>query len=174
MMTVSNTRIAFSIALLMVLFLAGCSHWPPHGGLSRTPVAQDDVTLRAVLAYARQQADVDNGARSRTIKLLEAEPVSPLNLMKLAVIHGQNRDQADPAKGAALLEKVLADTSTEAVTLHPLARMLHEQFLARVRLAGQNDRLLSEFRTARAREDELQEKLDALTDIERSLRTPTR
>lgn len=174
-MTVTISRLALLSAMLLVLLLTGCRHMvPSDGGLTRTPVANDDVTLRAVLAYARQQADADSAQRARTIKAIEADTVTPLNLMKLAVIHGQNRNEADPAKGAALLEKVLADKSAEAVTLHPLARILHAQYLARVRLQGQNERLLSETKSAQAREDELQEKLDALTDIERSLRTPTR
>lgn len=173
-MTFTYSRLTVTVALLLILLLGGCRHLPGDEALTETPVTQDDVTLRAVLAFSRQQADADASQRARTIKALEAEPVTPLNLMKLAVIHGQNRNEADPAKGAALLEKVLADRSSEAVTVQPLARILHAQYLARVRLQGQNERLLSEYKAAQAQQDELQEKLDALTDIERSLRSPIR
>jgi len=173
-MTGSISRAALLLAMLLVLLLTGCEHFAPNGGLTRTQVTNDDVTLRAILAFAKNQSEVESSVRVKTIKTLESAPVTPVNLMKLAVLHGQNRNEADPAKGAALLEKVLSDESPEAVTLHPLARILHVQYLARVRLAGQNERLLSEHKAALAQVDELQEKLDALTDIERSLRSPMR
>lgn len=174
MITSHISRLTLCVALVLILLLGGCAQLAHEKGLTKATVAQDDVTLRAVLAFAKQQAEADPAARTRTVRGLEAEPVSPLGLMKLAIIHGQNRRDADPAKGAALLEKLLADRSAEAVTLEPLARILHAQYLARVRLEGQNERLLNDTRSAQARQDELQEKLDALTDIERSLRSPSR
>lgn len=173
-MTGTISRATLFIVLVVVLLLTGCGHLSSGDGLTRSEVASDDVTLRALLAFSRQQTEATNEHRADTIRALEAEPVTPVTLMKLAVIHGQNRDDANPAKAAALLEKVIADPSPEASTLHPLARILHSQYLARVRLQGQNERLLSEHRAAQAQVDALQDKLDALTDIERSLRTPTR
>jgi len=174
-------RFTLFIAVLVVLLLTGCAHLRTGDGLTRSAVTNDDVTLRAVLAFANEQSRADSEAREATRKQLEGEPVSPVSLMKLAMIHGQNRDDANPAKAAALLEKVLADASPEAATLHPLARILHSQCLARVRLEGQNERLLAEVRSSQTQvkglQDELgglQDKLNALTDIERSLRSPSR
>ncbi len=159
------------VAVSALLLLAGCQHFMYSP--VRTEVRSDDVALRAVLAYAREQAALDASARAAQIKALEHEKPTPIGLMKLAVIHGQNRDESDPAKGAGVLEKVLDDNSPDAAIFHPLARILHAQYLARVRLAGQNERLLKEFHEARDQMDILQQKLDALTDIERSLPAPT-
>jgi hypothetical protein len=158
------------LMLLALLTLAGCAAF--QRSPVRTDVRVDDVALRAVLAYARSADDFDSAARARELRTLEREAVTPIRLMKLAVLHGQNRNEADPAKGAALLEKVMADTSPDAAVFHPLARILHAQYLARVRLLGQNERLLKEHRDAREQMDDLQQKLDALTDIERSLPAP--
>lgn len=165
------------VALSALLLLAGCQHLLPS--TVRTEVRSDDVALRAVLAYAREQAALDAGARALEIKSLEHGEPTPIGLMKLAVIHAQNRAEADPAKSAGLLEKVLADNSPDAAVFHSLARILHAQCLARVRLMGQNERLLKEYHEARDQVDSqqqnldsLQQKLDALTDIERSLPAP--
>jgi hypothetical protein len=139
---------------------------------TRTDVRSDDVALRAVLAYARSAESLDATARANEIRMLERKPIAPIQLMKLAIIQGQNRNEADPAKAAALLEKIMEDSSADAAVFHPLARILHAQYLARVRLMGQNERLLKDFHDTRDQMDSLQQKLDALTDIERSLPAP--
>jgi len=138
----------------------------------RTDVRVDDVALRAILAYARSAEGFDAAARTTEIRALERKPATPISLMKQAVLLGQNRPEADPAKAAALLEKVMADPSTDAAVFHPLARILHAQYQARVRLLAQTDRLQKDVHDTRDQMDSLQQKLDALTDIERSLPAP--
>ena len=84
------------------------------------------------------------------------------------------------------LESLLADDRTEARVLHPYARALLEQIRERQRLSAQNERLArelderargveassGELELLRRQNAELQNKLDALTDIERRLSPP--
>jgi len=162
------TRLA--LALVLGLSVSACQLMTTSP--VRTDVRSDDVALRAMLAYARSVESLDVTARTNEIRTLERKPVVPIRVMKLAIIQGQNRPEADPAKAAALLEKIMDDSSSDAAVFHPLARILHAQYLARVRLMGQNERLLKDFHDTRDQMDSLQQKLDALTDIERSLPAP--
>ena len=84
------------------------------------------------------------------------------------------------------LDSLLADDRTEARVLHPYARALLEQIRERQRLSAQNERLArelderargveassGELELLRRQNAELQNKLDALTDIERRLSPP--
>ncbi|QID17991.1 hypothetical protein G3580_10265 [Nitrogeniibacter mangrovi] len=172
-MTLNPSRIALLVALAIVLFLSGCQHLMPGSGVQRA-MGADDVALRAILAYARTQAEAEPAARAAEMRSIENGPHTPIQLMKLAILLGQNRPEAEPAKGVGVLEKVIEDNSADAALFHPLARLLHAQYLARVRLSAQNERLVTDYHDARNQMDELQKKLDALTDIERSLPAPTR
>ncbi|MCB1963641.1 MAG: hypothetical protein KDF24_10815 [Rhodocyclaceae bacterium] len=167
----SDRRIPGIAALALAMALGGCAGWPDEG-LTKSAVQRDDVALRAVLAYARTADDFDAAAYARELKTLAAQPDAPMVTLQRALLSGQDRSEADPARAVALLDKLLADTSADAVVFHPLARILHGQYSARVRLLGSNEKLAREQREARAEADTLKQKLDALTDIERSLHAP--
>ena len=171
-MTCLPTRSTLFVALVLVLLLAGCQ-LAPSNGLTRTDVRSDDVALRAMLAYAQAQSGLDGEARSAQLRELQSAETTPINRMKLAILLGQNRSDADPAQAAATLDKLLADGSPDAAVFHPLARILHGQYVARARQAVTNERLAAENRASHELADGLQKKLDALTDIERSLPAPT-
>ncbi len=164
-------------AAAMLIALAACQHLPTASGESTDEpthivVRRDDVTLRAALAYASEADALDHAAFSRELELTEATQGTPLSAVKLAMLLGLPRAEGDVARAEQILEKVLVDASTEAAVLHQLARILHAQYAARVRLRAQNDRLSQIQSDARGKINSLQKKLDALTDIERSLAAP--
>jgi hypothetical protein len=72
-------------------------------------------------------------------------------------------------RALGLLDGVLKSREPAAASLHPLARALASQYQERLKLESQNDKLLQQLKDSQRRSSELQEKLDALTDIERSL-----
>ncbi|MCB1960497.1 MAG: hypothetical protein KDE68_08240 [Rhodocyclaceae bacterium] len=158
-------------ALLLILGLSACAHWP-GAGLTKTEVNRNDVSLRAALAYARTAESFDAATYARELKTLGAQGDAPMAVIQRALLQGQDRDEANPARAVALLESLLADDSADAAVFHPLARILHAQYAARVRLLAHNEKLVVEQREARAAADILKQKLDALTDIERSLHAP--
>lgn len=85
----------------------------------------------------------------------------PCPALQQAIQLGQSRPP-ELARASNLLESVMKSTHPDAARLASLARLLHEQYNERLRLEQQ-------LREAQRRGDELQEKIDALTAIERSL-----
>jgi hypothetical protein len=124
------------------------------------PTSAEEVPLRAMLAYYTNQTRVSAPPpRDR------APPADPYLQMQQAIQHGQARPP-DLQRAISLLERTMKSAHPAAVNLQPLARLLHEQYGERLRLEQQ-------VREAQRRGDLLQEKIDALTAIERSLATPS-
>ncbi|MCP5295398.1 MAG: hypothetical protein H6950_11955 [Zoogloeaceae bacterium] len=71
-----------------------------------------------------------------------------------------------------LLESVQRSVDADAIALQPLVRVLVDQYAERLKLGVQADKLGQIARESQRRAEQLQEKLDALAAIERSL--PTR
>lgn len=155
----------------LCLALAACGAlpgWPPAGGASSGissagPSSAEEAPLRAMLAYYA-------GSPRPAAELATARDVhggrDPYLLMQQAIHAGQSRPP-DLARASNLLESVMKSTHPHAVNLAPLARLLHDQY-------GERQRLEQQLREAQRRGDQLQEKIDALSAIERSLpaRTP--
>lgn len=166
---------AFALGLL-----AGCAQFPIAGTLPsdeplKTTVRHDDVTPRAILAYGRHVAELDAAGFAKELKAIEGQGGSdPMSQMRLALLHAQPRADADLARGLSLLDKLLVNRSPDAASLHPLARIVHVQLATRARLIAQNEALLAEQQSGREAVANLQQKLDALTAIERSLPAPAR
>lgn len=149
-----------AILPLAVLLLAGCSTLPP--GL----VSGSDR------ANPGGEAERRDTAQDRLHAAVQASQP------------GQNR----LAQARRALESLLADDSAEARAHHPYARALLEQIRERQRLSAHNERLARELdertrgtenhgrelEALRRQNAELQDKLDALTEIERRLAPPPR
>lgn len=130
------------------LLLAAC------GSLSSktpAPVVDDSAATRATLAYYAASPRPEAG-RDRN---------DPFQLMQQAIQAGQARNP-DLPRALNLLDNVLRSQHPAAASHLPLARLLHDQYGERLRLEQQ-------LRDAQKRGDQLQEKLDALSAIERSL-----
>lgn len=161
-------------ALLLALgfLLAGCSSVPerpavvepvttgePAGTKPRTS-AVEEAPLRALLAYyASNSRAPAQPPRDRP------PPSDPYLQMQQAIQFGQARPP-DLPRALGLLERTLKSAHPAAANLQPLARLLHEQYGERLRLEQQ-------LREAQRRGDLLQEKIDALSAIERSLPSRT-
>ena len=173
-MTFQNLLNRVGVIVAMPLALAACQHLPagPDVQPTKTEVRRDDVTLRAVLAYASEVSALDGAAFGRERRLMEATQGTPLSAVKLAVLLGLPRAEGDVARAAKILEEVLIDASAEAAVLHQLVRILHAQYSARARLHAQIENMSQSQDESRGQIESLQQKLDALTDIERSLPAP--
>ncbi|MEZ5626174.1 MAG: hypothetical protein R3E34_01395 [Rhodocyclaceae bacterium] len=167
----------YSASAFVFGLLAGCAQFPvahplPADEPVKTAVRHDDVTPRALLAYGRHVAELDAAGFARELKAIEGQGGDPMSQMRLALLHAQPRADADLAKAMTLLDRLLANRSPDAASLHPLARILHVQLSTRARLLAQNEALLAEQQAGREAVATLQQKLDALTAIERSLPAP--
>ncbi len=131
--------------------------------------------LIAALAYRQGLQGMSASEMTRERNQLTAQAGNPENQMRLALLYAQTRTPAgDPGKALALAESLLKSNDPAAVALHPLAALLVEQLTERVRLEGQHERQLAQARENQRRIHDLQEKLERLANIERSLpaRTP--
>ena len=75
---------------------------------------------------------------------------------------------ADAQRAGQALQRVLAQDSAEARSLHPLARLLAAQQGEQRRAEEQAERATQQLRDAHRRLDLLNERLDALRAIERA------
>lgn len=167
-----NKRIARLLpALLLPLGMAaGCA--------SPTVVekpAPEPLILRVqdrqaiMLAYYQQIQRMSAQDLARERSNLAGMTVSPAVQMRQAMLLGHPRHALDLGRALALLDTVLKSNDPRAVRLHPLARLLSEQYLERQKLEMQLDKSTQQLKESQRREEQLQEKLEALADIERSL-----
>lgn len=126
-----------------------------------------DATI-SVLAYAdRIRVLQGNELTQEITRLGEAE--TPGDQLRLAMALVQTRQLYDLVRGQDLLQRVLANNSTEARALHPLARLLITRFAEQRRIEDQLDRQGQQLRDTQRRLDQTNDKLEALKEIERSL-----
>lgn len=158
---------------ILALALAGCSVQPAAVKEAPVvPVRADESVPAVLLAYHQQLLRLSSQELAKERSLLIAQPSSPAGQVRLAMIYGQPRGGGDLGRALALLEAVLKSSEPAAVSLHPLARLLADQYMERQRNDTQMEKLNQQIKDNLRRADQLQEKLDALADIERSL--PTR
>lgn len=166
--------------LAAVWLLAACAPLREAPPETPAPIRYEEPLPVTLLSYYQQIQRYSGQELSRERTALAGQPTSHANQVKLAMIHLHPRGTGDTGRALTLLESVMKANDAYAATLHPLARLLADQCQERLRSDAQMERLNQQTREAQRRGDQLQEKLDALTDIERSLpprsrlpRTPT-
>lgn len=105
----------------------------------------------------------------RERNVLTATAPTPSAHIRMAGVLGQSRSPQDLTRALALLDGVLRTNDSVSVSVHPLARILAASYQERQKLQMQNDKLTQQLGESVQHGTELQEKLDALTAIERSL-----
>ncbi|NMG76528.1 permease [Aromatoleum diolicum] len=167
----------FIVAL--VTALAGCANGrtvaadlPPlvssHSGTAQT--------VRAALAYHLSIRGMSASELARERPTQTVGSVSPLGQIKQAMLLSHPQGSNSLPRALSLLDAINNSDKPEAVTLHPLARLLADQLQERQRLENTADRLTQQLeRTGQQLKDsqkqgeQLQEKLNALAEIERTL-----
>lgn len=104
-------------------------------------------------------------------RLSEAEDASAETPLLLATALAQTRQPADTARALGLVQRVLATQTEAAQSLHPLARWMEARLLQQRRLEEQLERQAQQLRDAQRRNDQLNERLEAVRAIERSMTT---
>lgn len=124
------------------------------------------------LVYAERIRSLQPPELAQEISSLGDPQDSPLRQMQLAIALGAARTPAYNARAQALLQRVLAQTQAQAQALHPLARLLLAQQAESRRLEEQLERQTQQARDAHRRIDQLNDRLEALRAVERSLLRP--
>ncbi len=132
--------------------------------------AEDPAVL--VLAQADRTLRMSAQDLTREIaRLTEVEEAAVENPLLLAVALAQTRQPVDTARALGLVQRVLGSNTPAAQALHPLARLMESRLLQQRRLEDQVDRQSQQLREAQRRNDQLNERLEAVRAIERSLTT---
>jgi DNA repair ATPase RecN len=90
-------------------------------------------------------------------------------LMQLAIALVHSKVPANMLRAQALLQRVLGQNEQDARALHPLARLLSVQLAEARRAEEQIERQNQALRDAQRRIDQLNDRLEAVRAIERSL-----
>lgn len=137
----------------LVLLLAACQTVPPAPApplpepvpvCPEPPAAPPQVgELKAVAAYAEE--------------------------LRKALALSQGRSSADLAQAAAQIDVVAAATDAPAEALKPLALLMSARLAEQRRLQDNVDKLTQQLRDSQRRNEQLNEKLEALKAIEQTL-----
>lgn len=171
------------LAVLLAGSLSACSSQLPHFLQVPPSTEPSDAAARQFLAYSARIAQMDGPARAQEQTRLQAEPLTPPNMIDLALIMGQSEDSADLSHALSLLDTVSQSKEPETAPWQPLSRFLTTLFSAsaatRQRLHDQIDRQTQQLHDtqgkldqANDRNNQLNTKLDALKAIELSLSKP--
>lgn len=169
-----KTRISAAFVAAGVLLLGGCA--APQ--VIQKPVLVE-APPRVVVVADPQVAELlayQNSLRLMTpSELVKAQldlarlDHAPQNTIRRAMLQATLRTPGDLARAQTLLDTVAQATSKEAQLLAPLAQVLSAQYGELQRQNDTIDKLNGQLREAQRRNDLLNEKLEGLKNIERSL-----
>lgn len=173
--------------LAVVALLSACVT-PPEPVVAEEPVIEetprveikvDETAMLPMLGYLQLLPRMSTKELARQRQTLAALPQTPSVQLRTAMLLGQPRTPPNLAKAQSLLAGILKSNEPNASSLHPLARLMAAHYGERQRLEQQNSRLTAQMTEleqqlldSQRRNDELQRKIDALADIERSLPKP--
>lgn len=151
--------------LACMIMLAGCAAPPAKKPLAR----QDDPTPEVALVYYQGLSRLTVAELGRERMVLTAVPQTPFTQVRMAMLLGHSRVQQDLGKALALLDNVQKSTDPAAIPFHALARLIADNYQERVKMETQLDKQGQQLKDSQRKAAELQEKLDSLADIERTL-----
>lgn len=135
-------------------------------------VAPQHAAVEFLLGYSDKVLSLPGPELTAEIaQLSESTDDTPQKQLQLALALGQTRQAVDTARALGLVQRVLGSQATEARPLHPLARLIENKYLQQRRLEEQMDRQTQQLREAQRRNDQLNDRLEAMRAIERSLNT---
>jgi hypothetical protein len=130
--------------------------------------------LETAIVYAERVRSLAPPDLAQEVQRLGDTPYSPLRATQLALALGQSRSAVNTTRAQSLLQRVQADPTSEAAGLQPFARLLAAQIAEQRRADEQAERQAQQLRDAQRRIDQLNDRLEAVRAIERSLPGPAR
>lgn len=157
-------------SFVLMLLLAGCASEPPaKSGAPRKDESVPQPIPVSALNYYPVLHRMTAAEIGRERMVLAALPSSPNNQMRMAMVLGHPRGPQELAKAIALLDGVLKSTDPAAIALQPLARLIIDNYIERQRQDILSDKQGLQLKESQRKAAELQEKIDRLADIERTL-----
>jgi len=143
--------------------------------LPRPPKPRTTDATTTVLAWADRAHTLGNTELiqeiSRLNDLSDSQRSATTDL-QLAIALGLTKVPSDLPRAQALVQKVQAASTDEAQALQPLARLIGARLAEQKRLEDLLDKQATQMRDQQRRLDQLNERLEAMRAIERSLTAP--
>ena len=143
------------------------------GGATRAPSSVTQVEGNvALLSYADRVRMMSIGELAAEVARLNEQSDatrSPYGDLQLAVALGQTRQPQDLQRAIGVLQRLAGATSDEARRLQPMGRLIAARYLEQRRVEDLLDKQNQAMRDTQRRMDQLNERLEAVRAIERSL-----
>lgn len=138
-------------------------------------VGEHEATV-AVLRYADRVRVLTPAELGLEIAALGEPGAQPLRQMQLAVALMHTNQPVETARALGLLQRVAANNAADAAPYRPLARLIAQRLMEQRKLEEALDRQSQQLREQQRRIEQLNERLEAMRAIERSLnnRAPAR
>ena len=138
------------------------------------PAEAADLATRRLLAYheqLRQMQAPEVAAEVTRLNALVTGPstAAPPRALELALALAQMRNNGDVARALGLIDPIARSNAPELQPWQPLARLLAARIVEQRRLEEQLERQTQALRESQRNVQQLNEKLEALKAIERSL-----
>ena len=132
------------------------------------------MTLSSLLAYGDRLRGLSGTELGQELNALGEPGTVPSLQLQTALVLIHLHQPAASARALGLLQRVVAHPDPESAPFKPLARLLAASLSDQRRLEDTVDRQAQQLRDSQRRIDMLNDRLDAMRDIERSLtpRTP--
>lgn len=144
---------------------------PPREAPSQASAPAPEASqVTQALAYADRVQRMPPAELTREIaRLGEAEETLAASPLHLALALAQTRQPVDTARALAQVQRLLGHNDPAMQPLQPLARLLEARLLQQRRLEEQLERQSQQLRDAQRRNEQLNERLEAVRAIERSM-----
>lgn len=128
-----------------------------------------ELVARDLVAYQERLRLLQPVEVQREVGRLSTTPASPGVTLQLALALGHTRQSGDVARALSVLDPLARSNAPELAPWQPWARLLESSYLEQKRLEESLERQSQQLRDSQRRMDQLNEKLEALRAIERSL-----
>jgi hypothetical protein len=149
--------------------LAACAAPAPDAPTTSVKLIHSASNVDELLAYNAHLRKLSPAELGRELQRINGNPASPSNNVRRAMALSLTRDPIDLAKAEAQLWNVMGDNSVEAEKLKPLVQVLVGHYSDLRRVADGAEKSSVQAKEAQRKVDQLNDKLEALKNIERSL-----
>ena len=165
-----KTKILPLLLSLLSVLLAACATPPPPEAPTTTVKLVTTVGgMDDLLIYHQTLRRLSQQELGRELQALNARQGGAMLAMQKAMVLGLTHDAHDLARAQVQLGAVLNATDSDAVALKPLAQLLVSNYAEMRRLSDNAEKAGQQAKESQRRMDQLNEKLEALKNIERTL-----
>jgi hypothetical protein len=168
------------------LLLSACHTTPPPSAViaaAELPAAPRVETCNCgvvssdvdeLLSYQHNVRQMPPSEQAKALANLNRQPVSARVQMQKAMLYASMGGSGDLVRAQGQLDQLLTSIKPDAERLKPLAMLLNATYADRRRQDENAERLTQQLRDEQRRTDQLNDKLEALKDIERTLQARPR